>query len=46
MTQVVEGALQVMGRGDERQVKQCDTALVTGTGGIMSEQSAIILEGA
>ncbi len=34
-----------MGRADGRQVANCDTALITGTGGIMSEQSAIILEG-
>ncbi len=46
MTQVIEGAIQVMGRAEERQVKHHDNALVTGTGGIMSEQSAIILEGA
>ena len=46
MTQVVEGAVQVMGRAGDRQVARHDNALVTGTGGIMSEQSAIILEGA
>lgn len=46
MSQVIEGARQVMGRADERQLKICDTALITGTGGIMSEQSAIVLEGA
>ncbi len=46
MTQVVEGAIQVMGRAGDRQVTRHDNALVTGTGGIMSEQSAIILEGA
>ncbi len=46
MSQVIEGARQVMGRAGERQLGRCDTALVTGTGGIMSEQSAILLEGA
>ena len=46
MSQVIEGTRQVMGRADERQLTRCDTALVTGTGGIMSEQSAVILEGA
>ncbi|MBL6691111.1 MAG: thiolase family protein [Pseudomonadales bacterium] len=46
MTQVAEGAIQVMGRAGDRQVPKHDNALVTGTGGIMSEQSAIILEGA
>jgi hypothetical protein len=35
-----------MGRADGRQVANCNAALITGTGGIMSEQSAIILEGA
>jgi acetyl-CoA acetyltransferase len=46
MSQVIEGARQIMGKADERQISSCDTALVTGTGGIMSEQSAIVLEGA
>ena len=45
MSQVIEGARQIMGKADDRQLSRCDTALVTGTGGIMSEQSAIILEG-
>ena len=46
MSQPVEGVRQIMGRAEGRQVADCNTALVTGTGGIMSEQSAIILEGA
>jgi acetyl-CoA C-acetyltransferase len=46
MSQPVEGVRQIMGRADGRQVANCNTALITGTGGIMSEQSAIILEGA
>ena len=45
MSQVIEGARQVMGKADERQLPKCDTALITGTGGIMSEQSSLILEG-
>jgi acetyl-CoA acetyltransferase len=45
MTQVVEGARQVMGRAEERQVGSCDTVYVSGTGGVMSEQSALILQG-
>ena len=45
MSQVIEGARQIMGRAEERQLSTCDTALVTGTGGIMSEQSSVILEG-
>ena len=46
MSQMIEGARQIMGKADARQVEGCDTALVTGTGGIMSEQSAVVLEGA
>lgn len=45
MTQVVEAARQIMGRADERQVKSCDTVYVSGTGGVMSEQNALILQG-
>ena len=45
MSQVIEGAKQVMGKAEDRQRTKCDTALVTGTGGIMSEQSSLILEG-
>jgi acetyl-CoA acetyltransferase len=46
MTHVVEGARQVMGRAAGRQIANCDTVFVSGNGGIMSEQSALILEGA
>lgn len=46
MSQMIEGARQIMGRAESRQIESCDTALITGTGGIMSEQSAVILEGA
>lgn len=46
MTQVVEGARQIMGRADGRQVSDCNTVYVSGTGGIMSEQVALILQGA
>jgi acetyl-CoA C-acetyltransferase len=45
MHHVVDGARQVMGRAGRAQVKDCHTAFVTGTGGIMSEQVALILEG-
>lgn len=45
MVQVVEGARQAMGRGEQRQVKDCERVFVTGTGGVMSEQSALVLEG-
>ena len=46
MTQVIEGVQQIMGRADARQMNKCDTVYVSGTGGIMSEQSAVILQGA
>lgn len=45
MVQVVEAARQVMGRGEARQVAGCDTVFATGTGGVMSEQSALVLQG-
>jgi len=45
MTQVVEAARQLMGRAEERQVKSCDTVYVSGTGGVMSEQIALVLQG-
>jgi acetyl-CoA acetyltransferase len=45
LSQVTEAARQVMGRAGERQLPKCDTAFVTGTGGVMSEQSALILQG-
>jgi acetyl-CoA C-acetyltransferase len=45
MHHVVDGARQVMGRSAQAQVADCDTAFVSGTGGIMSEQVALILGG-
>jgi acetyl-CoA acetyltransferase len=45
MHHVVDGARQLMGRADEAQVGDCNVAFVTGNGGIMSEQVALILEG-
>lgn len=45
MTQVIEGARQIMGRADDRQVRSCQNVYVSGTGGIMSEQAALILQG-
>jgi acetyl-CoA acetyltransferase len=45
MTQVVEAARQTMGRAGERQLGSCDAVYVSGTGGVMSEQSALILQG-
>jgi acetyl-CoA C-acetyltransferase len=46
MSHITEGILQVQGRAEARQVPHCNTAYITGTGGFMSEQAAIILEGA
>lgn len=45
MHHVVDGARQLMGRAGEAQVTDCNTAFVTGNGGIMSEQVALILQG-
>lgn len=42
MSMIVEGALQVMGRADARQVK-ADCALVHSYGGMMAEHSTLIL---
>jgi acetyl-CoA acetyltransferase len=43
--QVVEAVRQVRGTAAVRQVKDCDIAFVSGTGGIMSEQTAVVLRG-
>jgi acetyl-CoA acetyltransferase len=45
MSQVVEAIRQVQARADDRQLRHHDTAYVTGTGGVMSEQSALVLQG-
>jgi acetyl-CoA acetyltransferase len=45
MTQPVEGVRQIMGRAGDRQLGRCDTVYVSGTGGVMSEQAALILSG-
>lgn len=46
MSQVVEAVRQVQGRAGDRQLARHDIAYVTGTGGVMSEQAAIVLQGA
>jgi acetyl-CoA acetyltransferase len=46
MSQVVEAVQQIQGRCGERQLARHDLAYVSGTGGVMSEQGALILEGA
>ncbi len=45
MHHVADAARQVMGRAGDAQVAGCDTAFVTGNGGIMSEQVALVLRG-
>lgn len=45
ISQPIEAVRQLMGRGEARQVKGCDSVFVSGTGGVMSEQSALILQG-
>lgn len=45
MHHVCDATRQIMGRAGRAQVPDCDTAFVTGNGGIMSEQVALILQG-
>lgn len=46
MSQVIEAIHQIQGRAGERQLARHDLAYVSGTGGVMSEQGALILRGA
>lgn len=46
MTQVIEAIHQIQGRAGARQLNRHDLAYVSGTGGVMSEQGALILKGA
>lgn len=46
MTQVIEAMQQIQGRAGARQLTRHDLAYVSGTGGVMSEQGALILKGA
>lgn len=46
MTQPLEAVRQIMGRAEARQLSKCDTVYVSGTGGVMSEQAALVLQGA
>jgi acetyl-CoA acetyltransferase len=41
-----EAVLQLQGRAEGRQLPKCDLAYVNGTGGMMAEQVALVLEGA
>ncbi|MGA8327812.1 MAG: thiolase family protein [Mycobacterium sp.] len=45
MHHVVDAARQVMARAEQAQVADCHHAFVSGTGGIMSEQVALVLDG-
>ncbi|MDY6892657.1 MAG: thiolase family protein [Chloroflexota bacterium] len=42
MSHITEGALQIMGRGEERQIKDLDIGFINGNGGYMSEQTSLI----
>jgi len=46
MSQINEAVHQLRHNAGARQVANCETAFVSGTGGVMSEQSALILRGA
>lgn len=45
MSQIIEAFHQISGRAQDRQLSQCDNVFVTGTGGVMSEQGALVLQG-
>jgi acetyl-CoA acetyltransferase len=45
MSQVIEAVRQITGRGGARQLARADKIFVSGNGGIMSEQTALVLEG-
>jgi len=46
LSHATEAVLQLQRRAGERQLAKCDLAYVNGTGGMMAEQVALILEGA
>ena len=45
MIHVVEAVRQIQGRAGDRQLANADTMFVSGNGGIISEQTALILQG-
>ncbi|HYB82165.1 MAG TPA: thiolase family protein, partial [Mycobacterium sp.] len=45
MHHVCDATRQIMGRAGSAQVADCHRAFVSGNGGILSEQTALILEG-
>jgi acetyl-CoA acetyltransferase len=44
-SQVIEAFDQISNSAEGRQLKDCDNVFVSGTGGVMSEQGALILQG-
>jgi acetyl-CoA acetyltransferase len=46
LSHATEAVLQLQGRAGGRQLAKCDLAYVNGTGGMMAEQVALLLEGA
>ena len=46
LAHVVEAVRQIQGRAGDRQLSRCDLAYANGTGGMMADQVALILEGA
>lgn len=45
ISQIIEAVHQIQGRAGARQLPRHDLAYVSGTGGVMSEQVALVLEG-
>jgi len=45
MSHVTESANQIMGKAGPQQMEKCDNVFVSGNGGILSEQVALILQG-
>jgi acetyl-CoA acetyltransferase len=45
MHHVIDATRQIQGRAGLAQVRDCNRAFVTGNGGIMSEQTALVLQG-
>ena len=45
MHHVIDATRQLQGRADAAQVADCNRAFVSGNGGIMSEQTALVLQG-
>jgi acetyl-CoA C-acetyltransferase len=46
MSHITEAVRQIGGRAGERQLPRCENVFVSGNGGILAEQSALILQGA